>query len=177
MDLARVKYRIAHAKSQIQDMFERPDQPDEILKTIVDVRCNDTQTRIWYDFDAALMEHGCLALTARRSSVTSINWLWSMVAEVTLQDTTSIFFLSHLGPVPEDSKIDDLGIGDNVLLTGQFVVVLASDNEGEVEFWKVINYMKIVNVKRAKIGVGRRGKNRMVGTWEDTAPMTVCNLH
>jgi hypothetical protein len=82
-------------------------------------------------------------------------WISDDIIEISFHGMPAKYFVSPLRPVLEGERFDEVQVRDQVLLVGQYVVVVEAEEGG---LGVVTNWLKITGMEQG--AVSRRGMNR-----------------
>jgi len=101
-----------------------------------------------------------LEVTARRSTIRTLNWASPDVAEVTLSDHNTIYFVSPLSQVDEMYQSDQIKVGDIAILMGYYLVVAEQVQErSQEDMLYMTNCLRITSVAEEQVQ-SLRGQRR-----------------
>ena len=96
-----------------------------------------------------------------KSIVTKVDWLSSVIVEVSLQDHQEKYFVSPLQEVEEGRRSDEVQVGDVAVLAGRYIILAVPDDEEISGGLLLTNFMKITSVE--EVFKSGRGANRDAG--------------
>jgi hypothetical protein len=144
------------ALQQVTQASEPEDEP--VSKVLYPSSTESSANVIWnsYIADYRSPPENVLYITAQRRTVRSVVWLSDQVVEVLLKDVPSKYTASPLKPVSLEEREDEIHEDDEVLLVGQYLVLI--EREGGSNMESMVNWLKITDMEKHK--VSRRGANR-----------------
>lgn len=171
-DLKLIGLKVAHAgdlKISLQRVPQATELGDEpVTKTLAAASAESSANVVWNDYkvEYAPAPENVLYVTAQRRTVGSVLWLSDEIVEVGLIDVASKYIASPLKPVSIEERGDEIHENDEVLLLGQYLVLIEREEGSNMEI--MLNWLKITDMEKHK--VTRRGMNRRkVGALVTTA--------
>lgn len=166
--LARIREQIAQAQDSRTSVLnsgysELGDEP--ISKVLYP---NDSQhttgPAVWHEYRSWYSSpENTLYIEAQRNTVECVRWITDAIVEVCFDGLNAKYMLSPLTAIVEGERSDEIRPNDQVLLVGQYVVVVEPGEERSPQPAEAVtNWMKIIGIEQYP--VSKRGLNRRENT-------------
>jgi hypothetical protein len=146
---------------------------DPIIKVLRREGNDSIMSPEWQDYSAQLLPqlpfagfelnqsaYHCLEITARRSTIRTLTWISPDVAEVTLADHGTTYFVAPLTPVAEIYADDQIRIGDVAVLIGYYLAIAEPVHErSQEDMLFMMNCLRITSTVEEKLPT-LRGQHR-----------------
>lgn len=156
--LAEINVQVAQAE-QNKARFDRnpvelPDEP--VSKVLYPSGAERSTNPVWNSYQAWYHHpDNLLYIDAHRRYVNRVVWISDDILEVSFHDIPAKYFVSPLRPVLEGERFDEIRERDEVLLLGQYILVVEAEEGG---IGVATNWLKISEVEQSTFS--RRGMNR-----------------
>jgi hypothetical protein len=102
-----------------------------------------------------------LEIVARRSTVKTLNWVSSEIAEVVLNDHDTTYFVSPLTQVDESYQDDQIKVDDIAILMGHYLVIAERVQErSQEDMLFMTNCLRITTVVDQRVASMRGGQRQ-----------------
>jgi hypothetical protein len=114
---------------------------------------------LWYNYKSwYISAENVLFIEAQRRQVNRVTWVSEDVIEVFFYGSAMKYFISPLRPVLESEQWEELKDNDQVLLVGQYIVVVEPGDPQARQPEEIVNRLKTPGVEEEV--VSRRGMNK-----------------
>jgi hypothetical protein len=133
------------------------DEP--VVKVLYQSGSDRSANSLWYHYKSwYISAENVLFIEAQRRQVNRVIWASEDVIEVFFYGTAAKYFVSPLRPVLESEQWEELKENDQVLLVGQYIVVVDPGDPQVRQPEEIVNWLKITGVEEE--AVSRRGMNK-----------------
>jgi hypothetical protein len=133
---------------------------DPIVKVLRREGNDPVLAPVWQEYSAKLLPewsfppqeydvsaYHSLEITAQRSTIQTLSWVSPDIAEVTLSEHNTTYFVSPLSQVDEKYRNDQIQVGDIVVLIGYYLVVAEQVQERiQEDMLYMANWLRITSV-------------------------------
>jgi hypothetical protein len=156
--LAEIKVQVAQAEQNKARLdrhsVELPDEP--VSKVLYPSGAERSTNPVWNNYQAWYhYPDNLLYIDAHRRYVDHVVWISDDIIEISFHNVPAKYFVSPLQPVLEGERLDEVRPRDEVLLVGQYAMVVEAEEGG---LGIVTNWLKITGLEQGAIS--RRGMNR-----------------
>jgi hypothetical protein len=156
--LAEINVQVAQAeqtKARLdRHSVELPDEP--VSKVLYPSGAERTMNPVWNSYQAWYHHpDNLLYIEAQRYCVGDVVWISDDILEISFHNIPAKYFVSPLKTVLEGERFDEIRARDEVLLLGQYIMVVEADEGG---LGVATNWLKIIEVEQGVFS--RRGMNR-----------------
>jgi hypothetical protein len=156
--LAEIKVQVAQAEQNKARLdrhsVELPDEP--VSKVLYPSGAERSTNPVWNNYQAWYhYPDNLLYIDAHRRYVDHVVWISDDIIEISFHNVPAKYFVSPLRPVLEGERLDEVRPRDEVLLLGQYIMVVEAEEGG---LGIVTNWLKITGLEQG--AVSRRGMNR-----------------
>jgi hypothetical protein len=161
-DLKLISLKVAQAvdqKASLQRVTQATEPGDEPVTRVLSLsNAQSSANVVWNDYkvEYAPAPENVLYITAQRRIVDSVLWLSDDIVEVGLRGVPSKYLAAPLKPVSPEERGDEIHEDDEVLLVGQYLVLIEREEGSNMEI--MLNWLKITDMEKHK--VTRRGMHR-----------------
>lgn len=146
----------SRVRSGLAEVVRLGDEP--IAKVDFPGGLGPTDISTWSDYKAWLSQNA-LHVSAKHAVVKTLVWRTNELADVMLDRSVLRYTVRPLKLVNEIGRIDEIQVGDKVLLVGHYMVVAMEEEHPQGgPCWSMTNWLRVVGVEEGL--TSRRGRNR-----------------